>query len=185
MNDSLLMLSSFMKKPKETGAIAPSSKFLTNEIIRSIDFRNSDCIVELGPGLGTFTKYILKKANQNTRLLCFEINRKFCSYLSKSINDKRLILMNSGAESINQNLRKLGIKNADCIVSGLPFNNFSDAKKKRILMEVKSSLKDDGRFILFQYTNGLNAMLESHFKKVIRKFVPINVPPSFVYMCIK
>ena len=36
MNDSLLMLSSFIKKPKETGAIAPSSKFLAKEIIKSI-----------------------------------------------------------------------------------------------------------------------------------------------------
>ena len=77
MNDSLLMLSSFMKKPKEIGAIAPSSKFLTNEIIKSIDFSNSDCIVELGPGLGTFTKPLLKKANPKTKLLCFEINKKF------------------------------------------------------------------------------------------------------------
>ena len=185
MNDSLLMLSSFMKKPKEIGAIAPSSKFLTNEIIKSIDFSNSDCIVELGPGLGTFTKPLLKKANPKTKLLCFEINKKFCSYMKKNIYDKRLFLINSGAESIGLNLRKFGIKKADCIVSGLPFNNFSNAKKKRILMEVKNSLKDNGRFVLFQYTNGLNSMLKSHFKKVRRKFIPINVPPSFVYVCIK
>jgi phospholipid N-methyltransferase len=174
-----------MKKPKETGAIAPSSKFLTNEIIRSIDFRSSDYIVELGPGLGTFTKHILKKANKNARLLCFEVNKKFCSYLNKNINDKRLVLINSGAESINYNLRKFGIKKADCVVSGLPFNNFSNAKRKRILMEVKNSLKDGGIFVLFQYTNGLNPMLKVHFKKVRKKFVPINVPPSFVYVCVK
>src|SRR3989344_1122771 len=130
MNDSLLMLSSFMKKPKETGAIAPSSKFLTKQIIRSIDFRNSECIVELGPGLGTFTKPILKRAEQNTRLLCFEINKKFCNHLKENINDARLALINSGAESISYNLRKFGVKKADCIVSGLPFKNFPDAKKK-------------------------------------------------------
>ena len=185
MNDSLLMISSFIKKPKETGAVAPSSKFLTNEIIRSIDFKNSDYIVELGPGLGTFTKPLLKKAKQNAKLLCFEINRKFCNYLKRNINDRRLVLINSGAESINYNLRKFGVKNTDCVVSGLPFKNFSYAKKKRILMEVKDSLKDGGKFVLFQYTNGLDAMLKSHFKKVRRKFVPINMPPSFVYVCVK
>ena len=185
MNDSLLMLSSFMKKPKETGAIAPSSKFLTNEIIRSIDFNNSDYIVELGPGLGTFTKPILKKAKQSAKLLCFEINKKFCNCLNKNINDKRLVLINSGAESIKHNLRKFGVKKIDCVVSGLPFRNFSDTKKKRILVGIKNSLKDGGRFVLFQYTNGLSAMLETHFKKVRRKFVPFNVPPSFVYVCAK
>ncbi len=185
MNDHLLMLSSFIEKPKETGAIAPSSIFLTNEIIRGIDFKNSDCIVELGPGLGTFTKPILKKAKQNAMLLCLEISKKFCSLLNKNINDRRLVLVNSGAENIAGNLRKLGVKKADCIISGLPFRNFTDAKKKKILMEVKNSLKGNGRFVLFQYTNGLDSMLKSHFKKVTRKLVLINAPPAFVYVCVK
>ena len=67
MNDSLLLLSNFIKNPKETGAVAPSSRFLTKEIIRNIDFKASKNIVELGPGLGTFTKAILKKANANAK----------------------------------------------------------------------------------------------------------------------
>ena len=71
MNDSLLLLSSFIKKPKETGAVAPSSKSLTKEIIKNIDFKSSRNIVELGPGLGTFTKAILKRANLTTKLFCF------------------------------------------------------------------------------------------------------------------
>ena len=185
MNEYLLMISSFIKKPKETGAIAPSSKFLTKEIIRSIDFNNSDCIVELGSGLGTFTKSILKKTKPNAKLLCFEINSKFCEYLKSNINDRRLVLINSGAEGIKNSLKKFGVKKADCIVSGLPFKNFPYAKKKRILIGIKNSLKDGGRFVLFQYTNGLNPMLKSCFKKVRRKFVPFNVPPSFVYVCVK
>ncbi|MBI3035005.1 hypothetical protein HYY71_01665, partial [Candidatus Woesearchaeota archaeon] len=59
------------------------------------------------------------------------------------------------------------------------------AKKKLILNEIKNSLADDGRFILFQYTNGLGKLLESHFSKAKRKFVPLNVPPSFIYVCEK
>ncbi|MBI3035004.1 SAM-dependent methyltransferase, partial [Candidatus Woesearchaeota archaeon] len=120
MNDSLLILSSFIKNPKEVGAIAPSSKFLTREIINSIDFRKSKNIVELGPGLGTFTKAILKKAKPEARLFCFEVNKKFCAYLASNISDERLKIVKAGAENLGSNLKKLRIKDADCIISGLP-----------------------------------------------------------------
>ena len=183
MKDSLLLLSNFIKNPKETGAVAPSSKFLTKEIIKKINFKTSKNIVELGPGLGTFTKPILKKATPDTRLFCFEVNKKFCSYLTKSIVDERMTIIKAGAENINKNLKKFKIKEADCVVSGLPFLNFPEAKKRKILQEVKNSLSGNGKFVLFQYTNGLGRLLESYFSKVSRTFVPINIPPAFVYVC--
>ena len=185
MKDSLLLFSSFLKNPKETGAVAPSSMFLTNEIVKNIKFEASKNIVELGPGLGTFTKVILKKASPGTRLFCFEVNEKFCSHLAKNIIDERMTIIRAGAEKLSGNLKKLKIKEADCIISGLPFLNFSDAKKRRILREVKNSLSNNGRFILFQYTNGLGKMLESYFSKVSRTFVPLNIPCAFVYVCEK
>ena len=183
MNDSLLILSNFIKNPKETGAVAPSSKFLTKEIIKKINFKTSKNIVELGPGLGTFTKPILKKANPDAKLFCFEVNEKFCSYLTKNIVDERMTIIRAGAENINKNLKKFKIKEVDCIVSGLPFLNFPEHQKRKILDEVKKSLSDNGRFVLFQYTNGLGKLLESYFSKVSRTFVPINMPPAFVYVC--
>lgn len=184
MNDSLLLLSNFIKKPKETGAVAPSSKFLTNEIIKNIDFKAKN-IVELGPGLGTFTKAILKKANPTTKLFCFEVNKKFCSYLNKNIIDEKIVVVNASAEKISHNLKKFNVKKADCIVSGLPFLNFPESKRQAILREVKNSLNDRGKFILFQYTNGLGNLLQSYFSKIDRKFIPLNIPPAFVYICEK
>ena len=183
MKDSFLMLLNFLENPKEIGAVVPSSKYLTKEIIKNIDFKNSKNIVELGPGLGTFTKVILKKADPTSKVICFEVNRKFCSYIAKNFADTKLILVNAGAEDIGKNLRNLNIKNADCIVSGLPFRNFSNIKKKKILMEVKNTLNPQGKFILFQYTNSLGKILQSYFSKVNRLFVPINMPPAFVYVC--
>lgn len=185
MKDALFFLSNFIKNPKEVGSVIPSSRFLTNEIVRNINFKKSKNIVELGPGVGTFTKSILKKIEPDAKVFCFEVNKKFYSYLTENFADERLTIINAGAEKISSNLRKIGVEEADCIVSGLPFNNFSSCKKRRILNEVKNSLNDKGKFILFQYTNGLDKMLEMHFNKVNRKFVPLNIPPSFVYICEK
>ena len=185
MRDSLMLLSSFMKNPKEVGAVAPSSRYLTKEIVKHIDFESSKNIVELGPGLGTFTKVILKKAKPGARLFCFEINKKLCGYLKKTIDDKKLVIINAGAEELGSHLKKLKISKVDCIVSGLPFRNFPIAKKSKIIKEVKNLLSDKGKFILFQYTNELSSILKSHFSKVYRKFVALNMPPAFVYICEK
>ncbi len=182
MKDHLLLLSNFIKNPKETGAVAPSSRFLTKEIIKNIDFKARN-IVELGPGLGTFTKAILKKANPTTKLFCFEVNKKFCSHLNKSIIDERFVVVNASAEKISHNLKKFNVKKADFVISGLPFLNFPESKKQAIIREVKNSLNDRGKFILFQYTNELSKLLQSFFSKVDRKFVPLNIPPAFVYIC--
>ncbi len=172
-----------MKNPKEVGAIAPSSKSLTREIIESIDFKTSKNIVELGPGLGTFTQAILEKAKPDTRLFCFEVNKKFCDYLGKNIIDKRLLIINYGAEKISSNLKKFKIQEVECVVSGLPFLDFSDSKKIKILEEIKNSLSAKGKFILFQYTSKLDKLLRLYFRVVDKKFVLANLPPAFVYIC--
>ena len=185
MKDSVLLLSSFIKNPKDTGAVAPSSRLLTREITRNIDFRASRCIVELGPGVGTFTMSILRNAMPHTKLFCFEVNKKFCVYIANKIRDERLTIINAGAEELSLHLKKLKVEKADCIVSGLPFLNFPYSKKRKILNEAKNCLNDNGKFILFQYTNGLSRLLELYFSKVKKKFVAFNLPPSFVYICEK
>lgn len=185
MKDFLLFLSNFVKNPLDTGAIAPSSRFLTDEITSKIDFKNSRNIVELGPGVGTFTKAILKKSKENARVFSFELNRDFCSHLSRNIDDSRLKIINESAENIASNLKKFKVQEADCIVSGLPFLDFPEAKRRKIIKEVKNSLSSRGRFILFQYTSRLGRLLESNFGKVERTFVLANMPPAFVYVCEK
>ena len=185
MNDSLLLISNFLRNPKEVGALVPSSKFLTREIVGNIEFNTSKNIVELGPGLGTITKEILKKSDSNTKVICFEVNKKFFNYLNENIKDGRVTFINDGAEKLKKYLKKIKMKRVDCIVSGLPFLNFKHSKKEQILKAVQESLSNDGKFILFQYTNELGAMLRSYFSKVTRKFVALNIPPSFVYLCEK
>ena len=185
MKEALAMLMNFLKNPKEVGSITPSSKYLTNEIINNIDFKNSRNFVELGPGLGTFTKDILKKASKDSKIICFEVNKEFCDHLNKNYADRRLIIINAGAENMRENLDKMGMGNADFIVSGLPFRNFSSAKKKKILSQVKSCMDKRARFILFQYTGSLEKMLGSYFGSIKKTSVTLNIPPCFVYTCRK
>ena len=44
----ITFLHEFIKHPKHTGAVAPSSKILAKKMVDVIDFNKAKCIVELG-----------------------------------------------------------------------------------------------------------------------------------------
>ena len=185
MDDKLLFFSTFVKYPKEIGSVIPSSKFLVNEVMKSIDFKNAKCIVEYGPGTGTITREILKNARKDAKILCFEINRKFCNYLKKTINDERLIVINDSAECIERHLKRFGISKVDYVVSGLPFSTLPESKKSSIIEKTRGTLKDKGKFVVYQFLNSFKKCISSYFSRISIKFVPFNIPPCFVYVCEK
>ncbi len=186
MEDKLLFFSAFMRYPKEIGSVVPSSKFLTDEILKNIDFKKAKYIAEYGPGTGRMTKEILKRARKDVKLLCFEINKKFCIYLRKNIKDKRLIIINDSAENVNKYIKKFNIPKIDYVISGLPFTNLKIDKKYQIIKETKNTLKTNGKFLVFQFfLNNFKKYLHYYFSDISIKFVPLNIPPCFVYVCEK
>lgn len=168
---SALFISEFLKHPKQLGTFIQSSKFLAKKVAQEIN--GSHNIIEFGAGTGPLTLEILKFLPENGRLICFEINRKFTEHLQR-INDPRLQVINDDAANCEQYL-----DNLECIVSCLPLNLFSKSKREAIL-NISSKSK---RYIQIQYAPFLKKKLEHYFKDVKVKFVPLNFPPVFVYIC--
>ena len=63
LNGRVKFLYEFIKKPSEVGSITPSSKFLTKELTKQINYTKARHIVEFGAGTGCVTKEILKRLN--------------------------------------------------------------------------------------------------------------------------
>ena len=185
MDEKLLFLSAFLEKPREIGSVIPSSRFLIEKMLKSIDFKAARCIVEYGPGTGIITKAILKKANKDCKILCFEINKKLAAYLQKNINDNRLVVINDSAENIKEHLKRLGIKKTDYVISGLPFSTLPARKKNIIIKETKDSLNSEGKFVVYQFLSSLKKHLYNSFSRITTSFIPLNIPPCFVYVCEK
>lgn len=183
MNDKITFFLTFIKSPKIIGSITPSSRFLRDEMLRDIDFKNAKYIAEYGPGTGCITTEILKRARNDAKILCFEVNRNFCSHLRRSIKDPRLLIINDSAENVKKHIKKLGIKKFDCIVSSLPFSILPPEEKFSIIKETKSILKNNGKFIVYQYWSNFKKHIAEYFSNISVRFVPLNIPPSFVYVC--
>ena len=55
-----LFVKEVINSMKHVGAIAPSSRYLANNIIKHIDFEEDQVILEFGCGNGAITKQLLK-----------------------------------------------------------------------------------------------------------------------------
>ncbi len=55
------------------------------KMIETLDIKENDKILEIGPGLGSLTEEII---NKNVVPICVEIEKKFCEYLNQKFKDK-------------------------------------------------------------------------------------------------
>lgn len=174
--------SAFLKKGKNIGAIAPSSRFLVKKMLEPIDFKTVKCIVEFGPGTGSITHELLNHMPPESLLLAFEINTDFCEIL-KEITDPRLKIISDTAENIELYLKENNIKKVDYIVSSLPFAMIPNGVVRNILTVVRKVLKPSGVFMQYQYSLNAYKKLKTTFNKVDVNFTPMNIPPAFVFIC--
>jgi len=178
-------LKQFWQEKKMVGAMSPSSKYLAHKMLRNIDFKKAKVIVELGPGTGVFTKKILELMEPDAKLLVFELNDTFYEHLKEEITDQRMILIHDSAEFIQKYLNEAGFIHVDYIVSSLPLAVFPSKLKTNIINESYETLKNQGKYIQFQYSLNSKRLLEERFDAVHLAFTPLNFPPAFVYTCIK
>jgi len=185
LNNKFNFFKEAVKNYKTSGTVVPSSRFLANKMLKPIDFSKANLIVELGPGNGAVTKFILESLEPNTTLVCFEINDVFYKELQK-IKHPQLKVLKVSAENIEEELKKIGFINADYVVSSLPLSILPKELSISILNESFKVLKEKGLFIQFQYSLFYYKELKRIFGKHISlSFEPINFPPAFIYKCSK
>ena len=95
-----------MKKYKIKANKSLGQNFLINSevvenIVNSSEITNEDMVIEIGPGLGTLTKYLLEKAG---KVLCVELDSKMIKILQDRFS------MYSNFELINDDVLKVDLK---------------------------------------------------------------------------
>lgn len=176
-------LKEFFKEKRTVGAIAPSSKILVKFMLGKLNIESAKIIVEYGPGTGPFTVELLKRMAPDAKLLVFETQESFCEVLRSKINDPRLEIINDSAEKIGEYLHQFGFKEADFIISSLPFTVIPNPIKTNILNNTVKFLSRKGIFAQYQYSLNAHRLLKQRFKEVKIKFSPFNLPPAFIYTC--
>lgn len=179
-----MFLKEFFKYPRSIGAVAPSSRYLADNMLSTINFETAQCIIEYGPGTGAFTEKLLSRVGDNTTVILLEINKSFYSALNKVYKHRQnVIVLNQSAEFVDAIIRKIGINKVDYIISGLPFTSLPKDVSESILLKTKKVLRNRGTFITFQYTLLKKSMFTKYFKKIRIKRTLLNFPPAYVLEC--
>lgn len=178
-----LFARNFCKSPAMLGSVVPSSSFLVNDMMSQVDWERARVLVEYGPGVGTFTREILKRMRSDAVLVAIELNSDFVEYLSANISDPRFRVVHGSAAQVRSILAEQNLAPADCIISGLPYRNMADALRREILDESRLALRAEGSMLLFQYSRTLQPYLESSFSSVTRNFQLFNILPAMIFHC--
>lgn len=182
IQEKFLFFHKFMHAPKQIGSITPSSKYLCMKMIEHIEWDRVQCIAELGAGTGALTKQIAKYARKGTKVILFEKEPLLRERLELRFPEYPCY---SNASQLKEVLDAEHIRQLDCIVSGLPFFNFPKALRNQLMEQIMLSLKPGGLFIAFQYSTQMKKQFAKHFTIENIDFVPLNIPPAFVYVCRK
>lgn len=176
----LLFMKNFINSPKTIGSITPSSNKLARTMISLGKMTNNSIVVELGAGTGIITKTILSTVELEKPLIIFENDASFYPQLKNYSNT----ILYDDAFLIKNKLNMLKDK-VDIIYCGLPLLNFSGEQIEELLTQVYDLLKPGGKLIGFQYTPLLFPKLNKVFDKCNINYVFLNIPPAFVYTCVK
>lgn len=180
-------LEAFLREPLTVGSLWPSSAALSRRVADSCEFAPTDTVLELGPGIGSFTRLLLERLDERGQLLAFEISATNIAVLREACPRCRAI--HDSAEHLE---RYLGERKAQCIVSGLAWGNLLPAAQDRIMHAITRSLAPDGQLVGFAYVHARYYPTTLRFRRLLhRAFARVedtpvvwgNLPPAYVYRC--
>lgn len=180
-----LFFHNFLKHPVMLGSAIPSSRFLINRVLDSLDWPSIRLMVEYGPGVGTFTREILRRLRPNTSLIAIELNLEFVDFLRDSLPDPRLRVLHGSAADVRNLLLPMKLCQADCILSGIPYTVLPSEMRRHIFLETRQVLSRDGLFVVYQYTRAVLPDLRKTFPSVDLDFEPLNILPARLFRCRK
>jgi phospholipid N-methyltransferase len=180
--DAMVFALNFFKHPWMIGSFIPSSPFLVRRVLAHVDWPSAETVIEYGPGVGTFTREILRNLPSQGSLIVFETNRDFVRFLERTIHDSRLRVIHGSAEKARETLGQMN-RAADYAISGIPFRHFPRRLRTSIVKMTHDVLRPGGRFLVYQFSRSVLPILESTFGSVNREFEPLNIMPAKVYAC--
>jgi 16S rRNA (cytosine1402-N4)-methyltransferase len=134
---------------------------LSNEVINLFNINTSGTYVDCTAGFGGHSELILKKLDDNAKLICVDQDQFATQYLrNKFNNDKRVRVINDNFINVVDILNKLNTKKIDGALADLGVSSvmldddkrgFSYHKEARLDMRMNQNQKLDAHFILNNY----------------------------------
>jgi len=190
MSDALTFLRSFISQPVKVGAIAPSSRYLAEQMVLSVDWSTAKAVVEYGPGTGVFTQRISECLRPGSKFFAIEQSSELAQRTRSRCPGVQVHC--DSVANVENLCRQEGIEQVDAILCGLPWAAFPESLQRECFDAMLRVLKPGGQFATFAYWQGVVLPAGQRFSKLLRStFSEVrrsptvwrNLPPAFVYRC--
>ncbi|MEM6776315.1 MAG: hypothetical protein AAF670_01590 [Planctomycetota bacterium] len=190
--DTWKFLKRFVRHPTQVGAIAPSSEALVETMVEWIQWQSATGVVEYGPGTGVFTSEIVKRLRPDAKFMAIERAKELATLTRQRCPG--VLVHEASAADVGDLMVQAGMQHADAIICGLPWASFPEVMQRSIMEATWRAMPTGGQFATFAYWQGValpagrrfHRLLIDSFTSVQRsRTVWRNLPPAFVYRCVK
>lgn len=178
--DQAYFVGALVQSPRQTGAIAPTSRQLAQLLASHIDLTSSLPVIELGAGTGSITRVILATGLAPERFATVEFDPRFCRKLKMAL--PAINVIEGDAFDLKNTLDGHVEGPLDCVISGLPLLNFSEDSRRKLLNSALDMLAPGRPFVQFSY--GVRSPVEGVAPDVqVHKTMWVwkNLPPARVW----
>ena len=178
--EQLRFLRGLFARPRNVGAIAPSSPELARAIADQIDPERNGPILELGPGTGVVTQALIARGIAPDRITAIEYDAAFVELVA--LRFPRVRVFKGDAFDLDATLGKPdGVLYAG-IVSGLPLLNHTPLRRHALIENALSRLAPGAPYVQFSY--GLTPPIPAPKGVEVARAAVVwkNLPPARVWV---
>lgn len=178
--EALLFFSEFLRDPATTGSVCPSAPALARQMIGCLDLHPADHVVELGPGTGSITEFLLNSVPRHN-LVAVEKSPPMVAHLRQRFPKVKVI--QGDALNLHRLVQEcLGKKTrVKHVVCSLPLRVFKPEQVRQLAEQVAHVLEPGGRLVLYTYALWSRRELPNHkLAHQQTRFVWRNLPPARV-----
>lgn len=176
-----MFFTGFLKHPVMVGSVIPSSDRLIRKMLAPVEWQNTKLFVEYGPGVGTFCRPILDRLGPDATLLVIDTNPDFVEYLKETIPDSRFRAVLGSAADVEKIVAEAGFKQADYVLSGLPFSTLPRGVGAAIATATHAVLRSRGGFLVYQFNRKSRDFMTPHFTHIDQGFEIWNILPCCLF----
>jgi phosphatidylethanolamine/phosphatidyl-N-methylethanolamine N-methyltransferase len=174
------MTQSILKIFKKIWYSLGSSRWLAKRLVKESGISNKKNIhiLELGSWGGIVTQEIIKHLHTSATLTAIEFDTTQCEEL-KRFEQENIKIINASVAHLDEYIDK---KSIDYVISTLPLGSFEKSFTQEVLQKISSALKEDGKYIQYQYWMVNRSDVKKVFSIERTVLEPRNFTPAFIYI---
>ncbi len=181
LKEGELFFRQWLRSPKSMGSVIPSSRFLARAVAGQVAWRPGQWVVELGGGTGAISQGLIERGVPRDRLVVIELDRSLYGYLKERLPG--CLVVQGDATRLGEILPRHGVGEVGTVISGLPMIGMPEAFQSAIIEQSFKVVAEGGFLLQYSYSPvpPVPASRRVGIDAEVARFVPLNIPPAFVW----